>query len=125
MTVEATIKVGYGLDIHTTDDPYIEVAEKGIHTLLEALVPGAYLVDIMPSLKYIPKWFPGASFLRKAEEWRKYSEFIRNMPFERATKNLVSHLTFCVNKPVVDDEIQRITRPIYPWSLKVSKIAKI
>ncbi|KAJ4485324.1 cytochrome P450 [Lentinula aciculospora] len=31
--------------------------------------PGAFYVDQIPILKYIPEWFPGASFKRKAREW--------------------------------------------------------
>jgi len=36
-------------------------------TILE---PGAYIVDTLPFLRYLPDWFPGASFKRTAKEWR-------------------------------------------------------
>jgi hypothetical protein len=30
---------------------------------------GAYLVDLLPFLRFIPTWFPGADFKRKAIAW--------------------------------------------------------
>jgi hypothetical protein len=30
--------------------------------IAELLIPGAFLVDIIPILKHVPEWFPGAKF---------------------------------------------------------------
>jgi len=48
--------------IKPTNDPYIEIAEKAVHQLALTVVPGKYLVDTLPWLKYIPEWVPGAVF---------------------------------------------------------------
>ncbi|KIJ48875.1 hypothetical protein M422DRAFT_247240 [Sphaerobolus stellatus SS14] len=51
----------------------------------EAGVPGSFLVDIFPWMKYIPDWFPGAVFKQKGSEWRKSISEMKELPF-KATK---------------------------------------
>lgn len=34
-------------------------------------IPGKFLVDVLPWLKYVPEWVPGASFQRLAREWKE------------------------------------------------------
>ncbi|KAJ3512407.1 hypothetical protein NLJ89_g3545 [Agrocybe chaxingu] len=82
MAGETIISIAYGLDVQPKNDPYVEIAEKGVHPLLEAGVPGAFLVDSLPVLKYVPEWFPGASFKRKAKEWKRLAQDMFNRPFE-------------------------------------------
>ncbi|KAL0573247.1 hypothetical protein V5O48_008716, partial [Marasmius crinis-equi] len=75
------LSVAYGLDIKPEDDPYVAVSEAAIHPLLQALVPGAFLVDSLPWLKYVPAWFPGGGFKRKAEESKKLAIQMAQKPF--------------------------------------------
>jgi len=44
--------------------PYIVIAEEAIEAIAELAIPGASFVDILPILKYVPDWFPGAKFQR-------------------------------------------------------------
>lgn len=53
------IGIAYGLQILPNDDPYVHVAERGLQSLAGAVVPGAFLVDSIPILKYVPEWVPG------------------------------------------------------------------
>ncbi|KAF9257842.1 cytochrome P450 [Marasmius fiardii PR-910] len=76
------LSVAYGLDIKPKGDPYVAIADAAMHPLLEALVPGKYLVDSFPILKHIPSWFPGAGFQRKAEESKDLATKIVNKPFD-------------------------------------------
>jgi hypothetical protein len=32
--------------------------------------PKDFLVNVFPTLSYVPEWFPGAGWKRKAREWR-------------------------------------------------------
>jgi hypothetical protein len=43
-------------------DVYIEKAEESMTILTSAILPGSYMVDVLPWLKYVPSWFPGAGF---------------------------------------------------------------
>ncbi|KAF8823976.1 hypothetical protein HHX47_DHR9000405 [Lentinula edodes] len=69
MTGTIILAVAYGIHVQSKDDPNIDAAEKMIAVLNTAGIPGAFLVDVFPILKYVPSWFPGASFKRKARKW--------------------------------------------------------
>ncbi|KAJ7625702.1 cytochrome P450 [Roridomyces roridus] len=87
---ELTISVAYGIDILPSKDPYVKLAQDAVHTWAAALVPGLYLVDTFPILKYVPSWFPGAGFKRKAQEWRKLSWDMAELPFAETKRQMAS-----------------------------------
>ena len=78
----------YSINVHANNDPYIKIAEEAMASIAELLVPGAFLVDIIPILKYVPEWFPGAKFQSKAAMMRKHAAMIRNTTFA-ATEELM------------------------------------
>ncbi|KAJ6618922.1 cytochrome P450 [Mycena sp. CBHHK59/15] len=71
MTGALIMDIAYGIKVLPSDDSYIQMAEKAAHDVSNASIPGAFLVDTFPALKYVPSWFPGAGFKCKAKEWRK------------------------------------------------------
>jgi len=83
------MKVAYGIDVKDSDDPHITRAEHCLNGLSEAGVPGTFLVDFIPALKYIPSWFPGASFKRKALMWRRFNKEVPEVPFKYVEEQLV------------------------------------
>ncbi|KAI0001214.1 cytochrome P450 [Russula vinacea] len=72
----------YGHTVVDNDDPYVRLVEEASKSTSEAAVPGAFLVDLFPSLKYVPEWMPGAGFKTKAKEWRKLSQAMINVPYD-------------------------------------------
>ncbi|KAH6915729.1 cytochrome P450 [Coprinopsis sp. MPI-PUGE-AT-0042] len=76
--------LAYGIPTQPRNDPYIRLAEQSIDPAGRAVVPGAYLVDVLPFLKYIPEWVPGAGFKRDAREWKEMMQRYRDGPFEAA-----------------------------------------
>ncbi|KAL0958545.1 hypothetical protein HGRIS_000685 [Hohenbuehelia grisea] len=73
--------VGYAIEVKEKDDPYVYTAEKALYGLVEAAVPGTFLVDAIPLLKYVPEWFPGAGFQKKAKEWKYHADRMLVEPF--------------------------------------------
>ncbi|KAF8751768.1 cytochrome p450 [Rhizoctonia solani] len=61
----------YGYSIGGKDDPLLEQAMEFVQNLCEAAIPGNFLVNTFPSLRYIPSWFPGARWKQVAREWRE------------------------------------------------------
>ncbi|KAG6809315.1 hypothetical protein H0H92_000727 [Tricholoma furcatifolium] len=88
MAGETIIGIAYGLQVQEKDDPYVATATKGVHPVSVAAVPGAFLVDTLPILKYVPDWMPFAGFKRKAKVWRKYALDMINLPYEAAKRNI-------------------------------------
>ncbi|KAJ6566447.1 cytochrome P450 [Mycena capillaripes] len=82
--------VTYGIEVLSSSDPYVKIAEEAMHGLSVASVPGNFLVDIIPALKYVPSWFPGAGFKRKAKRWRKITRDLIELPFAETKRNIAA-----------------------------------
>lgn len=67
------------------------MAEEAVRTVSVALVPGAFIVDFMPFLQYIPKWVPGAGFQTTAKKFFEIQGRFRNDPFNAALENIVGY----------------------------------
>lgn len=48
MAGENILSITYGIDVQPANDPYINLAEKAVFSLVTAAVPGAFLVDSIP-----------------------------------------------------------------------------
>ena len=97
----------YSINVHPYNDSYIKIAEEAVKASAELAIPGAFLVDIIPILKYVPVWFPGAKFQRKAAVMRKHAAILRNETFA-ATEELM----VCGSSPFLrflPDEIRMYT----------------
>ncbi|KAF8488264.1 CyP450 monooxygenase [Gautieria morchelliformis] len=57
--------------------------------VLSAVIPGGFLVDTLPILKYVPEWMPGAGFKTKARIWRQVATQMPVVPFNACKKALV------------------------------------
>ncbi|KAJ7106241.1 cytochrome P450 [Mycena epipterygia] len=84
---EVIMSMAYGINVLPSNDPYVTLADKAIHSLSVAFVKG-YLVDVFPALKYVPKWFPGAEFKRKAETWKKLARAMLEVPFAETKRQM-------------------------------------
>ncbi|KAF8884004.1 cytochrome P450 [Infundibulicybe gibba] len=107
MAGSTIMSIAYGLDVLPKDDPYIATAERAVHPMVAAAVPGTFLVDSFPFLKYVPEWMPGAGFQKKAKEWRKLSQAMVEAPFRaamakidngEATPSFVSYNMQCIDE---------------------------
>ena len=78
----------YSINVHPYNDPYLKIGEEAMAAIAELLIPGSFVVDIIPILKYVPEWFPGAKFQTKAAMMRKHAALIRNTTFA-ATEDLM------------------------------------
>ena len=81
-TVAAAImKIVYGIDAKDEHDPTIDLIAAAIDAVTPAVVPGSYLVDALPFLRYVPAWFPGAGFQKQFATFRKSNERIQDVPY--------------------------------------------
>ncbi|TFK49674.1 cytochrome P450 [Heliocybe sulcata] len=82
------LRITYGYEVKH-DDQIVRIVDEAMSQFSELVTPGAYLVDTLPILRYIPDWFPGAGFKRTAHA---YAITLRNMvdvPF-RFTRDQIS-----------------------------------
>lgn len=102
MVGEIIISISYGLQVLPHGDPYITAAKEAIHVLSMAAVPGTFLVDSLPFLKYVPEWVPGAGFKKKAREFKKMARKMIEAPYDAAKKSFVRFRDFTyTNEPLL------------------------
>ena len=106
---EVIVRASYGIEVQEKDDPYIATAERALWIANQTILPGRWLVDILPIcayyqqllvstplsqralVKYVPEWVPGAGFKRQARLWRDDVLGMTDKPFN-AVKVCQSHL---------------------------------
>ncbi|KAF8884181.1 cytochrome P450 [Infundibulicybe gibba] len=86
----AIMDIAYGIKVEDTNDPYITRAEEAFKGIAEAGVSGSFLVDLIPMLKHVPAWMPGAGFQRKAARWRSLNHELINKPWEAVQEIIVT-----------------------------------
>jgi len=53
----------YGHQIESDEDVLVKIAEEVLVSAIDA--PASHLVELLPALKDIPEWFPGAHDLKR------------------------------------------------------------
>lgn len=86
-----SIRVGYGIDVDKDKDTdYLGIAERALVIFSQTFLPGKYLVEIFPILRYLPSFMPGAGFKREAAAWYPLVRRMRDVPWEAAITAMVS-----------------------------------
>ncbi|KAH7909763.1 cytochrome P450, partial [Hygrophoropsis aurantiaca] len=80
------MSVTYGISVQTADDVYITDAERSMELIGRAAVPGAFLVDLIPQLKYLPSWLPFNHIHSTGEYGRRLIGTAVERPFEHVQR---------------------------------------
>ncbi|KAL1850990.1 hypothetical protein Daus18300_012724 [Diaporthe australafricana] len=78
---------GYTIEPHKRD-PLVEIADQALLQFSAATVPGAWLVDTIPLLRYLPTWAPGAEFQRTAIKWKATLAELAEKPMQFVRKQM-------------------------------------
>ncbi|KAJ7730976.1 putative monooxygenase [Mycena maculata] len=81
------IRIAYGHYISSDEDSFLKLGIATMQNFDRAVAPGAWLVDIIPSLKYLPKWLPGTGFFTLAEQWRNQAQTAAWEPYRWAKEH--------------------------------------
>ncbi|KAG0702304.1 cytochrome P450 [Suillus ampliporus] len=76
------LRISHGYEVKENNDPFVDLADRALDYFSRSTVPGAFMVDIVPSLAKVPEWFPGAGFKRTAREWRKSVDELAAAPHQ-------------------------------------------
>ncbi|TDL26384.1 cytochrome P450 [Rickenella mellea] len=82
------MSITYGLPVHTSDDVYITEAESVMKMIGMATVPGAFLVDLVPKLKYLPSWLPFNTVHKTGADGRNRIYRMISRPFDHVKREL-------------------------------------
>ncbi|KAJ2990652.1 hypothetical protein NUW58_g2843 [Xylaria curta] len=83
------IVYGYTVEPHKPD-PLVQLADKAMIQFAASTVPGSWMVDIIPSLKYIPEWMPGTGWKKTMKEWRATLEETAEKPLQFAQHRIAN-----------------------------------
>lgn len=81
------IAYGYKIEPHRPD-PLVSLADEALEQFSQATVPGRWLVDVVPALRHLPEWFPGAGFKRTAKQWNHTLERVVEAPNKFVEKQI-------------------------------------
>ncbi len=80
--------ITYGIRVAPDDDYFVSLAEEAMSGLNISTISGTSFLDIIPFMKYIPSWMPGAGFKRAAEHARAVNIAAAVEPWAAAKKML-------------------------------------
>lgn len=84
-----SLSLTYGLPVERTNDPSVNDMINCFRDLIEAGSIDNHLVNILPFLKYIPEWMPGAGFKSDARKIRAELDRLLDEPYNKVLKNMV------------------------------------
>ncbi|KAH7103312.1 cytochrome P450 [Auriculariales sp. MPI-PUGE-AT-0066] len=74
------LRVLYGYDVKPEVDEYVDLIDRSNKEFEEASTPGSFMVDLIPALRYVPRWFPGTSWMNVADSMRQHLNEILSKP---------------------------------------------
>ncbi|WYZ44616.1 hypothetical protein EsH8_VII_001052 [Colletotrichum jinshuiense] len=76
------LKIVYGYTAEPfTKDPFLDMVGEAMDNFARAAVPGSFLVDVFPFLRYVPDWVPGTGFKQIAKDYRAQLTETINRPY--------------------------------------------
>ncbi|KAI0772489.1 cytochrome P450 [Trametes elegans] len=99
------MKIVYDIKVLPEHDPFITLAEAGEECVGRSTTGGLYLVEVLPFLKLVPSWLPGAGFKRQAEIWRQAAEKQLHVAYDDFLHRMVAH------QPMIGSSTSVLTRP--------------
>ncbi|KAJ7786209.1 cytochrome P450 [Mycena metata] len=112
------LNVVYGYELQSENDPYVHLAHEAMKGLNQAVHPGSFFVDFLPALRYLPSWFPGAGFKRKAKIWAKSSLALRDIPFENLKTSIAAGTAI---PSFVADNLEKLRKQTPPADEEIIK----
>ncbi|TFY81394.1 hypothetical protein EWM64_g2621 [Hericium alpestre] len=88
-TGDMILSATYGITPKSEDDYFIKLAE-GLVGALAVVAGGGFLVDLIPPMRWIPRWFPGGGFKKQADEWKGLGVTARSVPFNHVKEQLAN-----------------------------------
>ncbi|THU99931.1 cytochrome P450 [Dendrothele bispora CBS 962.96] len=85
-----SVRITHGINLEQDRMRYSELADRAIQSFIKAGNHGDFMVDYFPLLKYIPSWFPGATFKQKAEVWAKDVSDLNELPWKDVKSSIAS-----------------------------------
>ncbi|GBE86410.1 Multifunctional cytochrome P450 monooxygenase af510 [Sparassis crispa] len=84
------LAISFGYQVKESEDPFVNTAEAVMEEFSVASAPGAFLVDILPILQYLPEWMPGGGWKKKVAACAKNFDAMYEKPIDYVKKQLAA-----------------------------------
>ncbi|KAH8831458.1 cytochrome P450 [Flagelloscypha sp. PMI_526] len=91
-TAAFIMSITYGWNVEGPHDRFLQTFQELAVILNDCIRPGNWLVDYFPILRFIPSWFPGAGFKRKAATYREAFTKLGYEPFQWTQSQIESNV---------------------------------
>ncbi|KAK0452037.1 cytochrome P450 [Desarmillaria tabescens] len=95
------LDLAYGWPVTSDDDYFVSLMEEAFALHKQVVQPGRWLIEVMPFLRFVPSWMPGAHFKRFAFSVRERMKAIDQVPLKWTKQQMA-------NGHYVDDDEERI-----------------
>ncbi|THU84110.1 cytochrome P450 [Dendrothele bispora CBS 962.96] len=75
------LRITHGYIVQEGEDPFVTLADTAMEQF-SVSSSNAFIVNIVPALKYVPQWMPGAGFQKTAKEWAATLEEMVDRPYQ-------------------------------------------
>ncbi|KAG5654671.1 hypothetical protein H0H81_009920 [Sphagnurus paluster] len=84
------LRISHGYEVKETNDPFVQLADQATYQFALSTAPGGFLVDVLPILRHVPTWFPGAGFQRTAKLWASTLVEMVEQPHEYVKRQMAA-----------------------------------
>ncbi|KAF9228325.1 cytochrome P450 [Gyrodon lividus] len=84
------LKIAYGYTVEIENDPLVKLVDDAMDQFSETTVPNAFMVDIVPILRFVPEWIPGAGWQRKAAAYRRTLTDMLDIPYNLVKQHVAA-----------------------------------
>ncbi|KAG8769166.1 hypothetical protein FRC12_005129 [Ceratobasidium sp. 428] len=121
LAARIAMRIAYGYKVDSADDRFVQNAEEVMAGFSDAMTPGKWFVNFLPLLRYVPAWFPLATFQRRAQYLKALDQVTQTEPFEYVLKQMdagtaedsfVSKLLRNEDGQLVDDETKALVKGV-------------
>ncbi len=85
------LMMSHGHTVKEDSDPIVSLVELSMDQFSKCTRPGAFLVDIIPALRFLPSWFPGMGFQTIAASWKRTLDDMVDIPHNFVKDQMVRH----------------------------------
>ncbi|KAE8386676.1 cytochrome P450 [Aspergillus alliaceus] len=103
------LKLAYGYTIEPhKPDPLVDLADVSMYYFSLVCRYGAWLVDVLPILRHIPAWFPGAEFRRVGQKSKEAFDAFGGKPYNFVKHQMAqgTHHPSCLSSILESEDIR-------------------
>ncbi|KAL0580912.1 hypothetical protein V5O48_001106 [Marasmius crinis-equi] len=84
------LRISHGYEVKESHDLFVHLADLATEQFALATSPGQWLVDVVPALRHIPEWLPGAGFKRTARDWASTLQEMVEKPYDYVKQQIAA-----------------------------------